>query len=208
MRETRDYCDIDEIAAQSAQAGKGQILVGAGELRMRRRPQSGSPQASGSLSLPPLRSIGLAQRDRQITGPQRSGQPPQNFARADFTLPTRREGPLLAHPARSACVRFLTLSACLKRHLERVLRVRREPMDGSFCLTAPGASRRTATAVPLAQGCDLRGENCGGDQHPLAQCRRRRRSAQSRPSRFLRRRSFDILIVEGTKRLWNQIHNG
>ena len=32
MRETRDYCDIDEIAAQSAQARKGQILVSAGEL--------------------------------------------------------------------------------------------------------------------------------------------------------------------------------
>jgi hypothetical protein len=43
-------------------------------------------------------------------------------------------------------------------------------MDGRFCLTARGASRRTATAVPPALGCDLRGENCGGDQQSLAQC--------------------------------------
>jgi adenylate cyclase len=32
-----------------------------------------------SLSLPPLRSIGLAQRDRQITGPRRSGHLPRTL---------------------------------------------------------------------------------------------------------------------------------
>ena len=40
-------------------------------------------------------------------------------------------------------------------------------MDGSFCSTAPGASRRTATRVLPAQARDLRGENCGD---PQAQC--------------------------------------